>query len=1369
MTRLRGGSVSPPDDARASAGVGRRPFNRSKLPPNSPEIIVQNTVDITDPEYVLSWHRDERRRQFNLLVRRYKHQILYGCQDPNCRTPTCLSYQKRVAEGPFRRYTELSARTLACYLASLDNPESGLCRNTPRLSADFPPPESVQRPKRRISQPDARESPAHSAHSDRQVGQANVDNVPDGQPSLHAAQSESKSEKDDTQRVQEPSAALVPAVAEAHDQHQQPPERTGPTTQKMKDPKSFTQNLFDTLSLRMVEWLPLRRTPESFDPDGPHATGRRSSRASQEAPKSDNGQTGRTALTDMSRSTRSDTRSVGNSTVSSELQTPSSRSGTSQPAALELKLPGQPIKRLSLGEMEPWRQSPRSGVEDMARSDRISARKSSLNTPSSNPNGRVGLPSPPALKHRPQKHRGLEQDLNGTYFKEQKKHRRVSWDGSKLLRESERHEDRAEEVEIQEQCPAGPLPPEGAKYRPKNKHKKHRTPSPVQTVTHLSSEIVDGLSQMLIESDEDARKWKDEVAEMNRSGQFEDIEWQYATPRQRQVFPFVAQSVFYGLSSTRQLLRSFRSDPRDDNDKNYNASLNVQKLESALRKLLDVCPWDLVLNSLWNALERLFVPPKELSTLLRSSRRLSQNSISTGVVPAPINASRSSGSSADEPLSDTEAAHIATVTLFALVTSLPKVDAQTWRSILQMRAAGTVLPDAEMRKLSRSKPGLVMDITDKLEHELALRLVSRLVRALTARLAFHEISKARSISIHESKKQRKPSVLDLVLENLRAHYSLSVNTTEQDDSRSASSTPAASALIVEWLRTLFLKEWDGKPEMPRSSAAGGAVQILSLMYKDRKRLGLAPEDFHTSFLSERLDPMDMPVEWLGRPSNNKTLHLLSSSFLFPPSALVTYFRAMNYATMSKSYEAAMTATRHVTRTAFSNIPVYDDVGLLARLRTSMTTYLVLVVRRDNVLTDALNQLWRREKRELMRPLKVQMGMDEGEEGVDHGGVQQEFFRVVFGEALNPAYGMFTVDPRTHIAWFQPCALEPLYKYELLGLLMSLAIYNGLTLPVNFPIALYRKLLGLKVKHLDHIRDGWPELAKGLEDLLTWEDGDVGDVFMRTYEFSFEAFGSVKTVDMQRVGRDAPWPVPDRVSSRERARSSISEYSSSRGESSRRPRVSTVLKDAEADSPVARESFKTGILKGVDYNTPLATPSSQPPEEASLVTNENREQFVKDYIFWLTDKSIRPQYEAFARGFYTCLDRTALSIFTPEALKTVVEGIQEIDIDELERHARYEGGFGPSHPMIQDFWQIVKQYPPEKKAQLLEFVTASDRVPVNGISSIMFVIQKNGVGDARLPTSLTCFGRLLLPEYTSRTVMHEKLDKALENARGFGVA
>ena len=283
--------------------------------------------------------------------------------------------------------------------------------------------------------------------------------------------------------------------------------------------------------------------------------------------------------------------------------------------------------------------------------------------------------------------------------------------------------------------------------------------------------------------------------------------------------------------------------------------------------------------------------------------------------------------------------------------------------------------------------------------------------------------------------------------------------------------------------------------------------------------------------------------------------------------------------------------------------------------------------------------------------------------------------------------------------------------------MSPAVYNGLTLPVNFPTALYRKLLGLKVKHLDHIRDGWPDLAKGLDELVKWKDGDVGDIFLRTYEFSFEAFGNVNTVNMQKIDRDAIWPVaPEAVQSKKRGSLCL-------GETAHSPASSITGEQAELSS---RSEIHENMGNATLPEPPA--PAGEKEEEAPLVTNQNRHQFVKDYVFWLTDKSIRPQYEAFARGFYTCLDRSALSIFTPEALKSVVEGIQEIAIDELERCARYEGGFSPTHRVVRDFWSIVRRFSAEKKAQLLEFVTASDRIPVNGISSIMFVIQRNGVGD-----------------------------------------
>ena len=39
---------------------------------------------------------------------------------------------------------------------------------------------------------------------------------------------------------------------------------------------------------------------------------------------------------------------------------------------------------------------------------------------------------------------------------------------------------------------------------------------------------------------------------------------------------------------------------------------------------------------------------------------------------------------------------------------------------------------------------------------------------------------------------------------------------------------------------------------------------------------------------------------------------------------------------------------------------------------------------------------------------------------------------------------------------------------------------------------------------------------------------------------------------------------------------------------------------------------------------------------------------------------------------------------------------------------------------------------------------------------------------RIPTSMTCFGRLLIPEYNGKEKLAKKLKIALENSEGFGV-
>lgn len=113
--------------------------------------------------------------------------------------------------------------------------------------------------------------------------------------------------------------------------------------------------------------------------------------------------------------------------------------------------------------------------------------------------------------------------------------------------------------------------------------------------------------------------------------------------------------------------------------------------------------------------------------------------------------------------------------------------------------------------------------------------------------------------------------------------------------------------------------------------------------------------------------------------------------------------------------------------------------------------------------------------------------------------------------------------------------------------------------------------------------------------------------------------------------------------------------------------------------------------------------------------------------------------------------------------------EELSFAELKRGTRYEGGYTPDHPTIVSFWEIVlHELTPKEQRQLLIFTTGSSRAPIGGLAEVRMLIQRAGPDSENLPTSSTCFHALLLPQYSSRDKMSEKLKLALANAVGFGL-
>jgi len=191
------------------------------------------------------------------------------------------------------------------------------------------------------------------------------------------------------------------------------------------------------------------------------------------------------------------------------------------------------------------------------------------------------------------------------------------------------------------------------------------------------------------------------------------------------------------------------------------------------------------------------------------------------------------------------------------------------------------------------------------------------------------------------------------------------------------------------------------------------------------------------------------------------------------------------------------------------------------LAASIQPFLLIRVHRDNIIQETLMQL-AAHLEDLKKPLRVQFI---GEEGVDAGGVRKEFFQVLTRQLLDPAYGMFKHDEETNTIWFNQDTLEANLEFELIGILLGIAIYNSVIIDVQFPKVVYKKLLDIKPT-LDDLKAAQPELGKGLQQLLDF-DSDVLNTLGITFQLSYEVFGEVKYVDLKTEGSLIPVTVENR--------------------------------------------------------------------------------------------------------------------------------------------------------------------------------------------------------------------------------------------------
>lgn len=724
-----------------------------------------------------------------------------------------------------RRYNATSARTLAVFLASQDNPEQGLCRNT---HAERPGPI------RRISKTSTGEakvieksqdgltmhgekgtSPktivAHRSNSIRSVNNGKLDARKTGKNSGDTDLIRSR-----VQVLDEPTKL---------------------------DHKSFVQNVFGTVAFKMVEWL----TPSNMQ----RLSSPEISKPSNEIQKSLSSQDSPTL---SERSQHIDQERHDEKTEEKDSLEPESESrtleknqenGNMEPAITQ-QTPPKTKSKPKVGNGQPLESFPNSPIDEKP----TPRRKSSHVRTSSEP---LEHYKPKSILNLPQK--PPDTDLN--HFAQIKPPRQKVVRQAVLTSPTIRLAESPSPTEIQTKSPIIPTettpkpvmvensnkPDESTSDRLESKRDHRMYPSknieskpprplrnPPQSLSSLSVEVIQIICQIM-QSNGTSEKHsfhpqaisEELISELIMDGavlpeslkswlsldlesHLGKIEWQQ----------FIEQSLFDVLSHPATLIQSFREKEK---------FLGTQTIWYLMLRITRIAP-SLLFDSLWRASKSLFEAPELLENSYDWPQRLPGKT--------------------SEPLSNDDAAQVVSLCLHALVASVPLVrDARKLANMSRIRSYG--LSTLGRDSTSLEPVSLCLQYDDAFTNENAMRLARRLFAAIPTRQAFVEL-----VNLDKDKdvNMSRPDILNAVLASLKLDpefVSLSLRTISPSlkfsDEENDLHEHRMYVLVLDWARTVMLQEWQGSAVVPRDGPFGGALMTMAAMCRSSQYFSLTTLTF----------------------------------------------------------------------------------------------------------------------------------------------------------------------------------------------------------------------------------------------------------------------------------------------------------------------------------------------------------------------------------------------------------------------------------------------------------------------------------------------------------------------------------------------
>uniref|UniRef100_A0A3B4H239 HECT-type E3 ubiquitin transferase n=1 Tax=Pundamilia nyererei TaxID=303518 RepID=A0A3B4H239_9CICH len=179
----------------------------------------------------------------------------------------------------------------------------------------------------------------------------------------------------------------------------------------------------------------------------------------------------------------------------------------------------------------------------------------------------------------------------------------------------------------------------------------------------------------------------------------------------------------------------------------------------------------------------------------------------------------------------------------------------------------------------------------------------------------------------------------------------------------------------------------------------------------------------------------------------------------------------------------------------------------------------LIIRRDQLLEDAFNQIMCYSRKDLQRS-KLYVSFV-GEEGLDYSGPSREFFFLVSRELFNPYYGLFEYSANdTYTVQISPMSAFVDNHHEWFrfsGRILGMALIHQYLLDAFFTRPFYKGLLRIPCDLSD-----LEYLDEEFHQSLQWmKDNDIDDMLDLSFTVNEEVFGQITERELKPGGANIP--------------------------------------------------------------------------------------------------------------------------------------------------------------------------------------------------------------------------------------------------------